>query len=128
MSPSLQLDGVDLVPYLQGKNTGTPHQTLVWRYACGDDSYGYAVRNGNYKLVYSIYKGKHLLFDLAADPWERNDIAAQNPATVKRLTALYEGWRGGLVEPKWLDPHGANVLKEEQKRQATVNAASRGEK
>ena len=125
---SLQLDGVDLLPYLQGKKTGPPHQTLFWRYACGDDSYGYAVRDGNDKLVYSVYKGKHLLFDLHADPWERVDIAAENPATVQRLTALYEDWRSGLVEPKWLDPHGPNVLKEEAKRQQAVDAAARGDK
>jgi arylsulfatase A-like enzyme len=125
---SLRLDGVDLLPYLQGKNSDAPHQTLFWRYACGDDSYGYAVRDGNHKLVYSIYKGKHLLFDLAADPWERDDLAAKNPETVKRLTALYEDWRSGLVEPKWLDPHGTNVLKEESKRQQAVDAAARGDK
>ena len=31
------------------------------------------------------------------------------------------------VEPKWFDPHGQNVRKEEAKRQAAVDAACRGE-
>jgi arylsulfatase A-like enzyme len=125
---SLQLDGVNLLPYLQGKGTGTPHQTLFWRYACANNSFGYAVRDGHHKLVYSVYKGRHLLFDINADPWERDDRAAQDPATVKRLTGLYKNWRRGVIPPKWLDPHGPNVLKEERKRQEALNAASRGEK
>ena len=125
---SLQLDGVDLLPYLDGTKSGAPHQTLFWRYASGDDSCGYAVRDGRYKLVYSVYKGKHLLFDIETDPWEREDIAASNAPVVSRLVSLYEGWSADMAEPKWLDPHGANVRKEEARRQAAVDAACRGEK
>ncbi|EMI45603.1 sulfatase [Rhodopirellula sp. SWK7] len=124
----LELDGVSLLPYLTEDNQAAPHETLYWRYAAGDDRYGYAVRHGDDKLVYSIYKGKHLLFDLANDPWERNDLAEQQPEKVERLVALYREWDAGLVEPKWGDPHGANIGKEEGRRQAAVDAASRGEK
>jgi arylsulfatase A-like enzyme len=125
---SLELDGVNLVPFLQGAQAGSPHQTLYWRYACGDDKYGYAVRDGNHKLVYSVYKQEHLLFDLAADPWERRNLAAENPETAQRLMALYESWKQELVAPKWLDPHGLNVGKESNKRQEIIDAASRGER
>ena len=125
---SLQLDGVDLLPYLRGNDNAVPHQTLFWRYACGDDKYGYAVRDGNDKLVFSAYKGRTLLFDLANDPWEQHDIADANAPIVKRLTKLYENWESGMMAPRWLDPHGANVLKEEQLRQETVDAAARGQK
>jgi len=76
----------------------------------------------------SVYKGKHLLFDIEKDPWERDDIAAENLAILNRLKGQYESWNAGTVQPKWLDPHGANIRKEEAKRQATVEAASRGEK
>ncbi len=146
---SLRLDGVDLLPYLDGTNSESPHQTLFWRYACGNGTYGYAVRDGRYKLIYSVYKKRHLLFDIDDDPWERNDILANTPGQTSsspssanpqagnarhaknpqaaRLIALYEDWQKELVEPKWLDPHGANVAKEEAKRQAAVDAASRGE-
>jgi arylsulfatase A-like enzyme len=125
---SLELDGVNLVPFLQGAQAGSPHQTLYWRYACGDDKYGYALRDGNHKLVYSVYKQEHLLFDLAADPWERRNLAAENPETAQRLMALYESWKQELVAPKWLDPHGLNVGKESNKRQKIIDAASRGER
>lgn len=126
--PSPHLDGVNLLPFLDVTSNNLPHQTLFWRYACGDGVYGYAVRDGNYKLVFSVYKNKHLLFDLSADPWERNDLAAGQPEIVKRMQTLYSDWSDEMVEPKWLDPHGPNVRKEEAKRQAAVEAASRGDK
>jgi arylsulfatase A-like enzyme len=43
-----KLDGVDLVPFLTGKATGRPHETMFWRF--GDQ---WAVRNGDWKLVVS---------------------------------------------------------------------------
>ena len=125
---ALQLDGVNLLPYLKGSKQGRPHDTLFWRYACGNDVYGYAVRDGDWKLVYSVYKGKHLLFDLKADPWERNDLAEQRPELVQQLTTLHRDWDEELMEPLWLDPHGANVHKEEAARQAILEKATRGEK
>jgi arylsulfatase A-like enzyme len=128
--PKIKLDGVDLVPFLDGSKPSTklPHQTLYWRYACGDDEYGFAVRDGDQKLVYSVYKNKHLLFDLAKDPWERKDLAVQSPAAIERLTEMYQRWSAEMVDPKWLDPHGENVEKESLERQKAVKNASRGEK
>jgi arylsulfatase A-like enzyme len=125
---ALKLDGVDLLPYLSGAKSSPPHQTLYWRYACGGDLYGYAVREGRYKLVFSVYKNRHLLFDIENDPWEHNDIAAENTATVNRMVSLYEDWKKDTVEPKWLDNHGENIPVEEAARQAAVDAACRGEK
>jgi arylsulfatase A-like enzyme len=125
---SLQLDGVNLLPYLRGEDTDSPHQTLYWRYACGKDRYGYAVRHGRHKLVYSVYKESHLLFDMEEDPWEREDLAAGNAPLVDRLILLYQAWSREMIAPKWLDPHGPNVAKEEANRQSTINAASRGER
>jgi len=124
----LDLDGVNLLPYLKGSKQGRPHETLYWRYACGDDTYGYAVRDGDWKLVYSVYKGRHLLFDLKADPWERDDLADQKPVVVEKLTGLYQAWDRELKQPLWLDPHGVNVHKEEAERQSILDKATRGEK
>lgn len=90
--------------------------------------YGYAVRDGDWKLVYSVYKQKQLLFDLEADPWERNDLAEQRPELVQQLTRLYRNWDEEMMKPLWLDPHGANVRKEEAERQAIIEKATRGEK
>ncbi|WP_237226015.1 sulfatase [Rubinisphaera sp. JC750] len=125
---NLKLDGVNLLPYLAGNKNARPHDQLFWRYACGNDVFGYAVREGDWKLVYSVYKGKHLLFDLKADPWERNDLAEQHPEHVQKLTALYRDWDEELLDPLWLDPHGVNVHKEHVERQSILDRATRGEK
>lgn len=123
-----KLDGVNLLPYLSGERTNRPHQTLFWRYACGDDTFGYAVRHDDWKLVYSIYKGRNLLFDLNADPWEQNDLAESQPDKVAALNRLYASWNAEMKAPLWLDPHGPNVRKEEAERQAIIEQATRGEK
>src|SRR3989442_15745910 len=46
VKPEWKLDGVDLMPYLTGQRSGSPHEALYWR--LGDQM---AIRSGNYKLV-----------------------------------------------------------------------------
>ncbi|MEH0152684.1 sulfatase-like hydrolase/transferase [Limibacter armeniacum] len=123
--PKKELDGVSLLPYLHGKNRKAPHQTLFWRYS---DGAGYAVRHGQYKLIYSGFKQKELLFDMEADAYERNDLAEQLPEKVKELTKLYQEWSKDTEKAKWQDPHMENVRKEEGKRQSFIDRASAGER
>ncbi len=47
---------------------------------------------------------------------------------LSRLTAAYDRWAKDMKPPLWLDPHGANIRKEETARQTAVDAASRGER
>ena len=54
-----------------------------------------AVRQGDWKLRWQFKpygKGDWELFDLAGDPAERQDVAAQNPDKVKALTALWDDY------------------------------------
>lgn len=124
-APKKELDGVNLLPYLQGKSDAAPHETLYWRYS---DGAGYAVRHGDEKLVYSAYKRKHLLFDLAGDPYEHDDLAESQPERVKALITRYEAWNENNIPGLWQDPHIENVRKEEAKRQHVVDRASQGER
>jgi arylsulfatase A-like enzyme len=124
----LVLDGVNLLPVLAEPGREPPRHTLVWRYAAGPDEFGYAVRDGRFKLVSSVYKGRKLLFDAEVDPYEQRDLAVDHSEIVRRLTDEYDRWARGMMPPRWLDPHGANVRKEEAARQAAVDAASRGER
>lgn len=103
------LDGVDLLPHLTGSNSYPPHDTLYWRVIGGQ---GYAVRNGRYKLVKRAAAGRTELFDLAADPNERRDLALQKPEIVAELQRLYGRWNAQLIPPRWKDAHPANVEKE----------------
>jgi arylsulfatase A-like enzyme len=90
-----KLDGENLIPYLAGEKAGTPRETLFWRMGAQ-----WAVRSGSLKLV-SSGMDKESLFDLAADPGEAKNLAAERPEEVKKLKALYDGWNAQMAEPKW---------------------------
>jgi arylsulfatase len=54
-----------------------------------------AVRQGDWKLRWQwkpLGKGDWELFNIAADPVERNDLAAQYPDKVKALIALWDDY------------------------------------
>jgi arylsulfatase A-like enzyme len=108
-SATKPLDGVNLIPYLTGKNGGAPHETLFWRVIGGQ---GYAVRHGDLKLVKPAARDEVMLFDLASDIREMHNLAASRPADVRRLQQLYDAWNAELMDPLWSDPHGENVKKE----------------
>lgn len=90
-----QLDGVNLLPFLQGEATGAPHEILYWRYGPQQ-----AIRQGNYKLL-KRREGQHRLYDLLQDPGETHDLAAAQPDVVKQLAARYEQWNAELAPPRW---------------------------
>jgi len=87
-------DGVNLLPYLMGKNDQPPHEKLFWRF--GPQS---AVRAGDWKLV-SI-RGTEELFNLADDIGERKNLAAQKPEKLKELHDALKAWDAQLAKPLW---------------------------
>ncbi len=89
------LDGVDLLPYVTGKNAKRPHEQLYWRF--GPQS---AIRSGDWKLVRPP-NGAPQLFDLAKDVGESTDLAAKEPERVRQLTEAYGAWNAQLSDPKW---------------------------
>jgi arylsulfatase A-like enzyme len=106
VKPGDKLDGVNLLPYLSGEKTGTPHDVLYWR--LGPQM---AVRQGNWKLVkysneFADEKSDEplspvRLYDLARDLGEVSDLASANPDKVKELQALWDAWNATLHEPLW---------------------------
>lgn len=119
------LDGINLIPYLNKNKQANPHNALYWRYS---DGAGYAVLKGKYKMVMSGFKKEFFLFDIEKDPYEHTNLAAKMPNKLDELKALYSNWNKGTVPAKWYDPHAENLSKEESKRQSFINAATRGEK
>jgi arylsulfatase A-like enzyme len=91
----LKLDGVNLLPLLEGKATAKPHETLYWRFKPQ-----WAIRDGDYKLLQSR-EGKPQLFDLSKDPGESHDLVAEKPEIAKQLQAMYDAWAATLMEPLW---------------------------
>ncbi len=94
------LDGVNLLPYLTGKKTNTPHEFLFWRY--GDNI---AIRKGDWKLVRQRVRwgeeGEFMLFNLAGDIGETTDLLDENPEVVRELKTELDRIDDRMAEPLW---------------------------
>lgn len=113
------IDGVDLTPYLTGRNVGSPHSTIYWRVSGGQ---GFAVRQNNWKLVHDIAMDRPMLYDLANDIGENQDRAAQNPVRLENLLKEYAKWSNTLEQPRWTEGHTQNTTTE---RRAATAAGTR---
>jgi arylsulfatase A-like enzyme len=90
------IDGVDLLPFVEGKKTGVPHNTLFWR----SGAYR-VVRDGDWKLQLLDLPRAALLYDMRTDPTERRDVAALHPDVVARLRGLIAQHDRDSVKPAW---------------------------
>jgi arylsulfatase A-like enzyme len=91
-----KIDGVNLVPFLTGAAGGAAHDRLFWR------SGPYVVvREGDWKLQVEDTSKQILLYDLASDPAEKTNLAAQNPDKVAALQAEIAGFQKEQVKPLW---------------------------
>jgi arylsulfatase A-like enzyme len=90
------IDGVNLLPYVLGKASGRPHQTLFWR------SGQYKVLlDGDWKLQSSEAQHKIWLYNLALDPTEQHDLSAAEPGRVQALLAELGRQNGQMAKPLW---------------------------
>ncbi len=89
-----RLDGVNLLPYLKGEKEGRPHEYLFWR--SGPNR---AARQGSWKLLLS---GPSLtrLYNVAEDPGESQDLAAEQPRRVRRMKKALDGWAEDKAPPR----------------------------
>ena len=89
-------DGVNLVPYISGKNTATPHPVLYWR-----NGFSKAIRKGNWKLYINERANTTLLYNMENDLSEKNDMAVTNTAKVKELQNDLRLWESQMAKPLW---------------------------
>jgi arylsulfatase A-like enzyme len=82
----LKWDGRDVWPWLSGTARAEP-RALYW---AGTGFRTAAVRDGDWKLFLSRQAGRVELFNLAEDPFEKDDLAPREPARVEKLRALLE--------------------------------------
>lgn len=94
VDPRWPIDGVNLMPFLTGRQQGSPHSTLCWKY--GNQ---WAIRQGPWKLTYASDKPTLGLYDLSQDIGEAKDVSANHPELVQRLQAEWEAWRTSLGGP-----------------------------
>ncbi len=86
-------DGLSLVPLFKGG--ALPEHPLYWHYPhYGNQggAPGAAIRSGNWKLI-EWGEGETELFDLAADPSEKTNLAAAQPQRVKTMLEQLHAWQ-----------------------------------
>jgi len=76
-------DGISLVPYLLHPERKAEERFLYWEFY--EPSFEQAVRWGKWKAVRHGRKGVLELYNLAQDPAEKLDVAAQHPQVVARI-------------------------------------------
>ena len=97
-----EIDGVDLLPHILGESPEPPHQSLFWR-----EGHHQSVRHGDWKLTVGERETangretKRWLFNLATDPTEQQDIAAQMPDKVAELQSLLDDHNAAQAAPLW---------------------------
>ena len=111
----VKLDGWSLLPLLEGRPVDWPARTLYFQWHRGDvpERYrAFAARNDLYKLVQpetpaeTNWNGLPVfqLFDMANDPLEMRDVAAEHPGIVQQLRKGYETWFKDVGGTRGFDP------------------------
>ncbi|MBL9117086.1 MAG: sulfatase-like hydrolase/transferase [Verrucomicrobiaceae bacterium] len=94
----VELDGVNLLPLLEGAAKELPPRELYFRFGVQ-----HAVRQGDWKLVKASKDMEPMLIDLSTDPGEQNDRANENPNKKAELVALFDKWNDSMQPPRWED-------------------------
>jgi arylsulfatase A-like enzyme len=97
------IDGRSLLPLLEGRDVDWTERMYFAQWHRGDYPVPFrkfAARDNRYKLVYAVETPENAdwtslpleLYDLQNDPYEMDDIAAENPEIVRRLAESYTAW------------------------------------
>ena len=89
------LSGIDLTAILTGKKPEV-QRTLYWRIF--QRVKHKALRDGNWKYIQDE-KGNEYLFDLVADPFEKNDRKGNEPVIFQVLKDKYAAWEAQMLKP-----------------------------
>ncbi|MCF8380599.1 MAG: sulfatase [Bacteroidales bacterium] len=97
MLPDAHIDGKSFVPALKGKDCNndrvfTWHQTAARPESTGDHNSS-VIRKGNFKLHYFLDDQRIELYDLTRDPYEKNNISAENPEITEELMQQLQEWK-----------------------------------
>jgi arylsulfatase A-like enzyme len=95
-NPERPLDGVNLLPFINGERSGAPHEGIFLRMF---DKGAYAVRSGNLKLLIEARDSAPKLYDLQQDIGEKTNLAASRGADVETLGKMRAAWDAQLIPP-----------------------------
>ncbi|WP_146516901.1 sulfatase-like hydrolase/transferase [Rubripirellula amarantea] len=89
------IDGVDLRPFVEGRDNARPHQTLYWK----KESRA-AIRDGDWKLLRFPDRPAEL-YNISLDIAESDNLADQHPDKVRAMYEQLFEWELTLVRPQW---------------------------
>ncbi|WP_452228493.1 MULTISPECIES: sulfatase-like hydrolase/transferase [unclassified Lacinutrix] len=90
------VDGVDLVPFVNGLNSERPHEYLFWKKEARA-----VCRYKDWKLIRFADRPAEL-YDLSKDITEQNDLAATEPELVKTMFKKLFEWELTQERPLWM--------------------------
>lgn len=89
-----KLDGVNLIPYLTGEKTSSPHEYLFWR--SGPNA---AVLKGSWKLLLTESKLTRL-YNVDKDLAETTNLASEQKQLVNEMKKAFDQWAKDKEEPR----------------------------
>ena len=90
------IDGVDLLPFAQGKQQGAPHEQLFWRSGAYQ-----AVQAGDWKLQVNATQQLDWLYNIKDDPTEQHNLASARPEQVQALKNRLASFNQTQQAPLW---------------------------
>ncbi|MCA9234424.1 MAG: sulfatase-like hydrolase/transferase [Planctomycetales bacterium] len=104
------IDGVDLTPFLTGRQAGPPHDSLYWR---SFDRGAWAIRTGAEKLLRPRRDEEQLLFNLEQDLSESTNQSSERPGDARQLESSWREWEQQMIDPAFL---GLESIKQYRKQ------------
>ncbi len=112
---AIALDGVSLLPLLEGRGAAWPDRTLYFQWHRGDEPEpfrAFAALSQRWKLAQPEGAGNErppanaplLLFDMPADPFETTDVATRHPEIVEEMRKGYEAWFRDVASTRGFAP------------------------
>jgi len=86
IDPADNLDGCNLIPFLNGDQTEAPHPEMLWRFTISA-----SIREGDWKLL-RLPDRLPMLYNLKEDIAEQNDVADQHREQVEHMLKTLGDW------------------------------------
>jgi len=106
LKPYQHVDGVSLVPLLQGAATTVNREAIYWHYPHYGNQGGRpgsCVRAGDYKLIETFEDDAVELYNLKQDIGEEHDLSTAMPGKTAELRDMLHAWRAD-VDAKMMKP------------------------
>ncbi len=91
--PKDNLDGVNIIPFVQGKLKGNPHDALFWRWRSQA-----SILSGNYKFI-MVGPDEKYLFDTSIPEGETKNLIKSEPKIADDLEKKLMTWNATLPAP-----------------------------